>query len=278
MKNTDLSDFEIATGTVAGTEHTRVGKHNQDALCVRRDEKRIVAVVCDGCSSGATGSSHNELGARFGANLVATEVWHDIANGVDEPSWPLVRYRAVDKLRTMVSYMGGLPGGNADLGLSRSELVGDMFLFTILVACITPTRATFAAIGDGTPIVNGERIKLGPFPNNAPPYIGYALVESAIPRELLNFNVFTSMPTEDLQSFLLGTDGVDDLIRSWDRVLPNGQHVGVVDRLWTDDRIFRNTDVLRRHLTLANGGIDHRHPGLLPDDTTLVTGRRRARG
>lgn len=271
-------DFEIAMGTVAGTEHTRIGKNNQDSLCVRFDGKRLVVVVTDGCSSSTKSGSHNEIGARFGAHLVATELWHNIDNNTGEPNWPVVRHHVVSNLGSVVSMAGGLPGGDAGLGLSRTELVSDMFLFTILAACITPTRATFAAIGDGVPIINGERIKLGPFPNNAPPYIGYALVDSSIPKELLEFNVFASMPTEMLQSFLLGTDGTDDLIRAWDRVLPSGQHVGVIDRLWTDDRFFRNPDVLRRHLMLANGGINHSQPGYLPDDTTLVAGRRKSRG
>lgn len=271
-------NFEIAMGTVAGTEHTRIGKNDQDSYCVRFDGKRLVVVVTDGCSSSTKGSSHNELGARLGAHVVATEIWHHIDNDTGEPNWPVVRYHVVQSLENTVRVMGALPGGDKDLGLSRSELVSDMFLFTILAACITPTRATFAAIGDGVPIINGERTKLGPFPNNAPPYIGYALVDSSIPKELLDFNVFASMPTEMLETFLLGTDGTDDLIRAWDKVLPNGQHVGVVDRLWTDDRFFRNPDVLRRHLTLVNGGIDHRQPGLLPDDTTLVAGRRKPRG
>lgn len=273
-----MTNFEITSGTIAGTEHTRGGKNNQDAFCVRRDDKRIVVVVCDGCSSSTKGGSHNELGARLGAHLVATEIWHGIDDYTGEPDWTLIRHRVVDKLRTVVSCVGGLHSvvNDADRrhGCSRESLVGDMFLFTVLAACVTPNRASFAAIGDGTPIINGERIKLGPFPGNAPPYIGYALVDSAIPRDLLHFNVFTSMPTAHLQSFLLGTDGTDDLIRAWDKVLPNGQHVGVIDRLWTDDRFFQNHDMLRRHLTLANGGIDRRHPGLLPDDTTLVVGRR----
>ncbi len=122
---------------------------------------------------------------------------------------------------------------------------------------------------------NGERIKLGPFPGNAPPYLGYALIDSAIDPMLLRFNVFATMPTEQLQSFLLGTDGVEDLVQLWDTILPNGKPIGVIDRLWEEDRFFTNPDMLRRHLALVNGGIDHRHPGGLTDDTTAVVGRRR---
>lgn len=265
--------FQIAQGTVAGTEHTRVGKNNQDALCVRADDERLVVVVCDGCSSGTTGSSHNEIGAQIGAQIVATELWYAVS---EEPelNWRLVRRNTVEALRKIVSSAGGLPGGDAGTGLSRSALVSDMFLFTIVAACITPRYATFAAIGDGTLYVNGERIKLGPFPNNAPPYIGYALVESAIDPKLLEFDELMSMSTERLQSFLIGTDGAADLAAAWERVLPTGRPVGVIERLWEEDRFFNNPDMLRRHLTLVNGGVDRRHPGHLKDDTTIVVGRR----
>ncbi|MDO8622315.1 MAG: protein phosphatase 2C domain-containing protein, partial [bacterium] len=54
-----------------------------------------------------------------------------------------------------------------------------------------------------------------------------------------------------------------------------------IDQFWTDDRYFRNPDMVRRRLTLVNreavraeNGMLARTPGLLPDDTTLVVIRR----
>jgi len=74
------------------------------------------------------------------------------------------------------------------------------------------------------------------------------------------------------------------LIQIADRPLPGKTElVGEVSQCWQNDRHFKNPDMVRRRLSLINKDITHldpqtqhlvKHPGLLPDDTTLVAIRR----
>src|SRR3989344_5896211 len=70
--NSDWSDlFEIATGTIIGSEHKRLGKNNQDASHTTVSPEALIAVVTDGCSA----SRHSEVGANIGARLVSNAVF-----------------------------------------------------------------------------------------------------------------------------------------------------------------------------------------------------------
>ncbi len=77
--------FEIAGGSVSGRSHVLAGKGNQDAYYWAGQETSLVAVVCDGCGSGAS----SEVGAELGARLLVAEVAREIAGGgaVDSPAF-----------------------------------------------------------------------------------------------------------------------------------------------------------------------------------------------
>lgn len=258
-----MNFMDVASGTTAGSEHARTGRNNQDAFLIRKTPELLLAIVCDGCSSGSSGVSHNEVGAWLGAHVVADAITRAARHPTMD--WVAIRRDVVQSLRHTLSTMGG----------TSRALVNDLFLFTLVVAVVTPDQASFAAIGDGVVFVNGERVALGPYENNMPPYVAYNLVESTIHPTLLDFQVLRTLPTRELQSFLVGTDGVEDLVEASEMNIPGSPHaVGAIDRLWTEDRFFHNPDAIRRHLTLLNGGIDRRHSAHLRDDTTLVVGRR----
>ena len=134
-------------------------------------------------------------------------------------------------------------------------------------------------------VVNGERIRIGSFPDNAPPYLGYELPMKASDFPPLRHLVLHRvLATEQLSSFLLATDGIDDLIAAKGRILPGRTDtVESIESFWQEDRFFKNPDAMRRRLTLI--GREHvavatdgkslvRSPGFLRDDTTIVTGRR----
>ena len=76
--------FEIAGGSVSGRSHVLAGKGNQDAYHWSVEERSLVAVVCDGCGSGA----ESEVGAALGARLLVAEAARSIALGgaVDSPA------------------------------------------------------------------------------------------------------------------------------------------------------------------------------------------------
>jgi hypothetical protein len=144
------------------------------------------------------------------------------------------------------------------------------------------------SLGDGLVYVNGQRVGPGRASNNAPAYLAYGLLAPAFPGlgpPAPRFQVFRTVPTAEVRSVVIGTDGAEDLAAVADRTVPGkAEGVGPLSQFWTDDGYFRNPDLLRRRLTQVNreavkadpgeGGLK-REPGLLPDDTTLVVIRRR---
>jgi hypothetical protein len=257
--------FEMASGSVAGREHRRAGRNNQDAVITRIGKKGLVAIVADGCSSGPK----TELGAIFGAQLACGNLCA-LLPFINEPAALLeeVRARIIEGLKTLVG---------AIRPLSVGQYIEEHLLFTLVGAAITPEKSIFFSLGDGYIAINGERLPLGPFEGNMPPYVGYALTKSSIDPDELKFKIHRVMPTAELMSFLIGTDGVDDLAGAAEKQMPGKTDlVGPLDALWTEDRYFTNPFKLRQHLVLVNGGVkDMNTPGLLSDDTTLAIGRRK---
>ncbi|MCP3168984.1 protein phosphatase 2C domain-containing protein [Myxococcus qinghaiensis] len=258
--------FDVAAASVQGREHARAGRNNQDAWCVRASEHGLVAVVADGCGS----QSCSELGAQLGVRRVAQAA--------------LVRLAEDGR----VDEAGFLPGLREDVLCLLSELRGELgrdtmgdFLFTVVGAVLTPSHTLVFSAGDGVWCLNGEVQVLGPFANNAPPYLAYALSGGAQTPLVAHALV----PTRDVQVLMLGTDGVSDLAKLTEARLPGSdERVGELSRFWTEDRYFANPDALRRRLAMLNR--EHvradfearrleRTPGLLADDTTMVVLRRR---
>lgn len=268
-----LRGFDIATGTVAGRTHALAGRASQDAHAIRREKDRLVAVVADGCGSG----EQSEVGACVGASVVVTSVLRAIEEGLSleqESTWRAVRAQSVEAIRATARAMGG------DL----EEVVKRCFLFTVVGLAIAGERAAVFAAGDGLVAVNGEAMRLGPFPGNAPPYLGHALL-SGNPGAQSDIVVVRSLPAGEVESVLLATDGADEWAGLENKRLPGTQeHVGRLRSLWEDDRYFDHPDALRRKLWRMNRPVAkpvweerrmERETGLLEDDTTIVVVRRK---
>ena len=264
--------FEVAAGSIAGRDHVRAGRNNQDALAVVVSAEAVVAVVCDGCGSGRA----SELGARAGARLVAEAIRGVVQGDVpagDPRFWARVRHQLLARLAALAEAMGG--------DLART--VHDHFLFTVVAAVVTREVTAVAAVGDGAFALDGELRALGPFADNAPPYPGYALLDAAAPAT--RFAIHHVVPTDAVRSLLVATDGIADVARCAQRPLPGTDRpLGPIAQFWTEDRYFANPDLVRRRLAMANREVTRPdwerrrvvvHPGLLPDDTTLVAIRRR---
>lgn len=288
---TTKGPFEVAFGTISGRRHAGcrrlfLGKNNQDACAFRVIHDSLVAVVCDGCSSG----SASELGARLGAWMVVDsmsrclEKMQGAEDALHNEMWLL---RLLEKVRcrviTRLGKVGRLLGGFEEQALREA------FLFTVLGILITPSMASVFAIGDGVFCLNGRMVKIGPFPDNAPPYLSYALMEEGLAeKDRLGgprFEILESVPAQQFRHGLIATDGALPICESPSKTLPGrSDPVGPISRFWEEDLFFENPDALRRHLALANsqvvradrtaGRIRVEH-GLLEDDTTLFVVRRR---
>lgn len=266
--------WEVAGGSVTGREHLRVGKNNQDAWYWQTSGDSTIAVVCDGCSSGM----HSEVGATFGVRLVTAAIAQALrAEDISQPGfWQIVYQEVLQQLSKLVFILN-------DHSL---QTIYDYWLFTIVGAVITPAVTTLFTIGDGVLLLNGEVVPVPTFSGNAPPYLAYGLLKSSpMPAEALQFNVHHCLPTDGVQSLLIGTDGVKDLMTVADQPLPGKRElVGQIEQFWQNDRYSHNPDQIRRRLSLMNREVIqpdwkqqqlNRFAGLLPDDTTLIVIRRK---
>lgn len=297
-----MDAFELAYGSVVGKDHISsgkvlIGKNNQDAIAIRRTESVIIAIVCDGCGSGA----NSEFGARFGANCVANML--------------LKQYHYAEQLLKYSQSQSFQPGALletvrldtvAELQLlteamttkeSRISFINDFLLFTCMGVIITQDFTEIFAIGDGFYAMGGpNKVDFPPhsafdvvrelsFPANAPPYLAYELAGDALTRKYsLKFQTLESENTSDIGYVLLGSDGVADLDNAADQLLPGkDQTVGPLSQFWTDDRYFTNQSMIERKLRMMNSEVaivcpDGRRsicPRLLPDDTSFVVIRRK---
>jgi hypothetical protein len=268
-KEAPVTPFEIAGGSVTGRAHVAAGRNNQDAFYWASDADGLVAVVCDGCSSGP----NSEVGAQLGARLLVQAAARLLGSNLDVADLlQQVGQAVLANLRVLARAMSGDAS-------SFARAVTDCFLFTIVGAVITARGATSFSLGDGLVVVNGERTEVGPFPNNEPPYLGYALLPGTPDRgasERVPFTIHRSMPAGEVQSLLLGTDGVVELeALAEHRIQGREESIGSLSQFWSDDRFFKNPDMVRRRLTVLDRGP---RGGLLSDDTTLVVIRRKAAG
>ncbi|KKU07462.1 MAG: hypothetical protein UX09_C0029G0001 [Candidatus Uhrbacteria bacterium GW2011_GWE2_45_35] len=265
------STFELIHGSITGREHRLIGRNNQDASHLVFDERHLVAVVCDGCGSGLS----SECGARLGARLVVETLFrHARQVRVPEELSAAAGERILE--RTRLDVLAGIRILAGNLGPSLSEVVENFFLFTVIGVWLSPTSAIFFALGDGVIEINRERFELGPFPNNAPPYLAYSLFETMNERPPLRFQIIKTLPAEELQSFLLASDGLTDYLAAERLAVPDREElVGNLDKFYQDDKFYKNPDMLRRHLAIVNRSLTGGAGGRLADDTTMIVGRRR---
>ncbi|NQU25222.1 MAG: protein phosphatase 2C domain-containing protein [Candidatus Nealsonbacteria bacterium] len=283
--NARLPNTQVAFGTVVGRDHLKcgkvlVGRNNQDAVVVRQSDRALVGVVCDGCG----GEEHSEFGARLGANLVSQSVLRNA--GIADPIEDVldrVHGDVLAELRILVRHFGDDP----------AVVIRNHFLFTIVGVLVRPGTLHLFALGDGTWAVannleNRTRSvhSLGPFPDNAPPYLGYAIDGSRSPNVDSFRLIRTIHNTGEPHAVLIGSDGAADLADAADRVIPGTRElVGPISDFWQDDRYFRNPQMINRKLRRLNTdtqrvvhGKIHPFHGLLHDDTTLLVVRRNSIG
>jgi Protein phosphatase 2C len=282
MKN--LDQFQIAGGSVLGSRHLKIGKNNQDSYVWIKTSDYIICVVSDGCSSG----SHSEVGS----NIIAPLFAQTLATYMSRPHpslndesyfrhdwlWYNVRQDVLARIRVLAQSM--------DENLIAT--ICKYFLCTVVGCVITPQTTCIFACGDGVFCLNDDIHVLGPFPGNKPPYLCYGITGSEVTNQnpsLLDIQRHIICPTDQVQNLLIGSDGIEDLIKIADQNLPGRtEKIGAISQFWTDDIYFSNPEWMRNVLTTIN--TEKRKPvweektimkyqGLLPDDTTLITIRNK---
>jgi len=314
--NTNTATIRATSASVIGARHQHAGRNGQDAAATFVGEGIAVAVVCDGCSSGAS----SEVGARLGARWFAERLGQALVAGAsveDRATWEAARRDVATRMRMLVAVnelattrqarsvfcaraacmaarVDALAGAGADPAGARAagactasgdvasadvasadvaraaaidadasdvdgidaDAVHDLLLFTVVAAAITAEGAAVWALGDGAYGYDGVVRVLGPFADNAPPYLAYDLLGD--PRDA-HFEVLPSA-----RRVVIATDGAQDL--DYDLAA-----FGAISLI--------NPDSLRRRLViLARGeeriawgeGRVHRTPAVLQDDCAVA--------
>jgi hypothetical protein len=217
-----ISGVRAAAAAVTGAHHRRSGRNGQDAAAAWIGEGAGAIVVCDGCSAGPS----SEVGARLGAELAIAAAARELAGGARPAAiWPAVEGHVLDALDRIAASMPG----------DRARVVHDHFLFTIVAAAYRGGEVAVWAVGDGAYALGDRARVLGPFADNRPPYLAYALLGAAAPA-----------PTPHLEladarcgSVLVATDG------------PAEVGLGAFGGI---ERYLRHPDALRRHLAVLARG------------------------
>jgi hypothetical protein len=144
--------------------------------------------------------------------------------------------RALARHRDLALVRREMLDGVAHVAEAAGADVRECLLFTVVAAVLRPEGALVVACGDGVVAVDGAVRTIGPYA--APPYVAYG-------------GAWEVLHDGPASTVLVGTDGAADL--------PS------LDAFWSDERVFRNPDMVRRRLWLSRPA----------DDATVAVVRRR---
>jgi hypothetical protein len=240
-----LSTFQSTYASTIGHTHRKMGYNNQDAIrVIDADPNAFIAVVADGCGS----KSNSEVGAQLAVHFVAAEIARLIAGGQD---W-----------RELLQHAHGSWAERFVAGQQvedRVEFIGDFMLYTLLGVVVEDEVTTIFRSGDGLFMVNGEVTAIDQ--QNQPAYLNYELMGRDKPEMY-----FEQFVTDEIDSLLVGTDGVEDLHGIF-RTKKWGGYPSLVG-LCEDPKMYHNQIALSKLIFEAS------EIGELHDDTTLVMVKR----
>lgn len=256
------SRFEMAAGSIVGSDHLKLKKNCQDAYIGHYADDMIIAIVADGCGQ----HPYSEVGAHEGARMLKNILVHYLTTtDISKTDFPKILERVKKEMQSRIHAL-------ADYDTATMLAY---YSFTLVGAVILPDMSYVFSFGDGVWGVNGDIKIIGPYPRNEPPYIMYGNLPSSsinLDPKLLDFQIQAEMPTDQISHLLVGTDGVEYLER-----------IGPLSQFWEEDIYFTNPFAIRKKLFLINSEsqeIDwikqckNVHTGPLKDDTTLIVIRK----
>ena len=261
--------FLAMSGSVTGRDHRRVERDGQDGHAVVSSDDVVAAIVTDGCSSGRA----SEIGARVGAAWLAALIEQSF-RGVDGAS--AARAAAGFVSRTLLDRLEVLTRSFDPAGHISAARVDAALLFGFLVAVVTPATTIVFGIGDGIVIVDGTVTVIDPGPENAPPYLAYALLGdgavrgdgdgAAGARAGVEPRIHFAGATADVDAIGVATDGVAPLVNAVEAV--DGARTSLAG-IVADPRYTKNPSLLRKRLIVLSDA------GTFADDATIALVRRR---
>lgn len=272
-----MKNFKFADASIIGVAHDQWGRNNQDFGYLLLEDRYAIGVVADGCGSTIT----SEVGSTIGAQWCA-EFLRGYLKKKDPEAMNNI-YTAKEMLHRLLGFLtfqiAGAKGQNwteigDDAGLS---LIENNFLFTLVGFVIdNESNSMIFSIGDGFFRINGKDTFMRE-PNNMPTYVAYALTVQAAEWDWKP-KVREFMPTQELDHFVVATDGMEEFATSVGKPFPGKiqEFVPSLEEIISNDSYFTNQAKLQRLLAKMNPITrpSARAFGLLGDDTTIIIARR----
>lgn len=231
-------EVRTAAAAVTGAAHLRLARNGQDAVARWSDGRRGVVVVCDGCGSGAS----SELGALFTARALCAAMARRLAAAepaAERDTWEAARHDVVAALARLVASWTPEPLDANAAPAAPAQLVEQHLLCTAVAAATDEHAAAVWAVGDGAYVLDGQLTVLGPFADNAPPYLAYQLLGVT---PTAHFAARLHDDPGARATILVATDGAAAL----------GDDLRALVAPHALERLLSHPDALRRHLaTLA---------------------------
>lgn len=262
--------FEVMSGRTAGREHRIAGnlRNCQDAVGTLPTLSRIFGAISDGCGS----QPHSEFGSELTVNQLLKLVPARL-----RPIRPLDDAWFNELYKALVRHIVATAKANFR---NPVDALNTHMMATAGGFIIGEESTTFYGAGDFFIVVNGEVHEWKPEGKNNPLYPVLSLAYKQDPR--FTFRTIT-VPTAELKSFAMGTDGFGGLLQVCgdpdERYPGTNTVVGPIDQIWTNNEFYKDPEACDHWLnSLAQNwrmpGPPH-HGGLLDDDTTFIAGRRK---
>ncbi|MBL8020241.1 MAG: protein phosphatase 2C domain-containing protein [Leptospirales bacterium] len=230
-----MREFQVWCAKEVGNTHHLARQNCQDAVACLDAPDCIVGVVCDGSSS----HKHSEVGSRLASRIVCTV---------------LTRYETAKDISRFITESIQMQLGNLAASFP------DLFAFNITAFQAKAHATNVWRLGDGVVMINGVEMKRSPSR-----YFDFSE---------RNNNPFEewSISTAELESLLIGSDGVAELDLRYSQTQADGQSMGRMADILTLDQDAITRKLQSAQLSLISDGV--RRSGIIQDDISLVVVRR----
>jgi len=242
--------FQWFFGTATGWCHLLKGIGNQDAWTVKTCDEGIVAVIADGCSS----IPHPEVGAWFGVDTISELIMQAVLGGAFNTTDGVELEAACQKLfteiiacfdRLVVNIAQPASAGAQPSHDSKDEVIQRYMFFTMVAAIVTESATIVISFGDGVFAINDKVTEIQNKGNrNSPPYLGFHMdgCVMSVPSlpQYHQIQIQAIVPTAEVDSLLIGTDGCLDVIAAENQLAPRCRKktIGSISQLWRNHKLF----------------------------------------
>lgn len=228
--------MKIGFGNIQGATHKKLEYNNQDFVLVSEEENYTLALIADGCGSGANSEVGAQLGLYFIAKFIKENIHKDWKGNLKNEL--LIYSQNLAKLH------------NED----TQTFIKNFLLYTVIGCLIQEDSLTTFSCGDGVIIID-DKVQIID-QNNQPQYFNNALRGG----ESSDFS-FQELKFEN-QSIVLGSDGLVDLME--------GIKQGLIDEYTSLQAFMDDENNFINPIQLPKLLQKYAHRGVLKDDCSII--------